>query len=799
MNKIHYTLAICRLLLFCLMMQATIQQAVALGSLNEPISLSSLLPLMATVYRNIPEAKNLLPEQNPSYLTSVAKHIDPTGHCHKYRFFASNDHDRSDNNDLDPVKKPLTHLLPAPFPLSIRYAEPGISVLFQDSIWLRLNQEESLALVPTEFPAVAKVSDMSDENWPQLITAESVYSNTAGVGSVFRWANQRLLKSFYDDPLLRFLAFIHGAAFHVQDTSGQLSYIFQHNGKLLSVSRFEAYLRFSLYNQSFLESLYPEIFGPSLPAGGGWHEWNHFIRKQPFHPPEQDANNRSAVQKPVNPEGRNDRRNDRSTGSEAHTMGHSERSSEQTPEPGTASTVRNRRQEQINQQRQYCHICTEPITRGSSDSDHSCPPAFMMNQKVAKKRRLQEVKEHCEPAIPAKKPRTFATASRSQSLSISQSLSKSLAETSGHIEQDKRTPQQITPSTPYPDTSGYRRVYTLMDNNIQRNYRARHANVPITVEPETVRIGNQNLMTLDTSQPFVDPALESHRSNWEEFNFDYLIDFLRKNNTIEYIVDIGCGGGQTSLLVQNVLNEQNFKIKVIPVDVYNYYDEEAVKSLPINIIAAQEIVGATPANTLFVAIHPFTGHYAESRELSRDITQGKTDYYITTLIKNNPGCFVLATEDRCASSPQRYIPPELVYTKHYQAFVYRISLETDGAKALRQAKATEMNSENGDIYRLNQLLAKLPEQRESYLASIATITAREQQRILRTPSKFWPDTIFKLHLNGNLFKEVGKTLRSIKREVKNNKLEMLCWHVYRQDINTSEVASQAVKEPPFSN
>lgn len=396
MNKIHCTLAICRLLLFCLMMQATIQQAMAVGSLSEPISLSSLLPLMATVYRNIPEAKNLLPEQNPSYLNNVVKYIDPTEHCHRPWFFASNGHDRSDNNDLDPVKKPLTRLLPAPFPLSIRYAEPGISVLFQDSIWLRLNQEESLALVPAEFPAVAKVSDMADENWPQLIAVESVYSDTGGVRSVFRWANQWLLNSLSDDPLLRFIALIHGVAFHVQDSHGQVSYIIQQNGKLLFISRLEACLRFSQYGQSFLESLYPEIFGPSLPAGGGWHEWNRFIRKQPFHPherPEQDANIRSGAQRPLNPAGGNNERNDGSTGSDTHAMGHSERSSEQTPEPCTASTVRNGRQEQINQQRQYCHICTEPITRGPSDCEHSCPTAFMKNQKVAKKRRLQEVKE----------------------------------------------------------------------------------------------------------------------------------------------------------------------------------------------------------------------------------------------------------------------------------------------------------------------------------------------------------------------------------------------------------------------
>ncbi|WP_252176591.1 hypothetical protein [Endozoicomonas sp. 4G] len=282
-------LAVCRFLFFCFVVQlATIQQAMAAVSLAEPMSFSSLLPLLATVYRGTPEAKNSLPDL-----------------------------------DLPP------------------------QLTFQDSIGLKLDEEESLVLAPSQFPAVAKVSDMADENWPQLIAAESVDSDTSGIRSVFRWSDQWRLNAFPDDPLLRFLAFIHGAAFCVQDNNGQLSYIIQRNGKLLSVSRFEAYLQFSLYSQSFLESLYPEIFGPSLPASGGWHEWNRFVRKQPFHPyksPEQDANN----ERPVSLKGGNHERPSRS---EAHSVRHSESSSEQAREPGTASTKRDGKQEHLNQQK----------------------------------------------------------------------------------------------------------------------------------------------------------------------------------------------------------------------------------------------------------------------------------------------------------------------------------------------------------------------------------------------------------------------------------------------------------------
>ncbi|WP_422137411.1 hypothetical protein [Endozoicomonas sp. ALC020] len=500
MKKTYYSLGAYGLLFFCLAIQvATIPQAVAENSLSEPMSLSSLFPLLATVYRNMPEAKSPLPDLNPPpqpshhpgniscsfdttvsvvapqyhqiklqialaeghiwqssgnnepldleprHLPSAVRYIDPTGHCHEHwviqgvtiqdippdidpedpenslppslrnnsdlptpfnftHLFAGNGLDRSDSNDLDAVQNPLTHLLPAPYPLSIRYAESGLSVLFQDSIWLRLNQEESLVLAPSEFPAVAKVSDMSDENWPQLIAAESVHRNTDGVRSVLRWTNRLIQNALSDDPLLRFLAFIHGTAFLVQDSNGQLSYIIQRNGKLLSISRFEAHLRLSLYSQSFLESLYPEIFGPSLPAGGGWHECNRWVRKKPFHPyerSERDASNGSGAQRPVNPEGGNNEGNDRSTRSEAHAMHYSE----QTREPGTASTERDGRQAQINrqkvdaiydyqppenrdetpiplyataflngnQQHLYCPVCTEFITGEAKACTSSVP------------------------------------------------------------------------------------------------------------------------------------------------------------------------------------------------------------------------------------------------------------------------------------------------------------------------------------------------------------------------------------------------------------------------------------------
>ncbi|WP_252180033.1 hypothetical protein [Endozoicomonas sp. 4G] len=516
---------------------------------------------------------------------------------------------------------------------------------FQDSIGLKLDEEESLVLVPSEFPAVAKVSDMADENWPQLIAAESVDTDASGIRSVFRWADQWQLNAFPDDPLLRFLAFIHGAAFCVQDNNnGQLSYIVQHNGKLLSISRYEAYLRFSLYSQSFLESLYPEIFGPSLPAGGGWHEWNRFIRKQPFHPYERPANSKRAVD--------------------------------------------------------------------------------------LSSREVTDLK---------------------------------------------------TPSRPYLYTSK-RYKKCCADNSPRSHYFATYANLP-SVKPETVRIGNQDLITLDTSQSFINPDLAKGKDYLEMYNFKFLADFLSKNNEIKYIVDIGCGDAKISLLLQNYLNERNLKIKVIPVDVSNAYDDYpvGVSPLPINLIPAQEIVGATPATTLFIAIHPFTDKGAPANRLIYEVVKGKIDYYLTTLLKNNPGCFVLATEDFYCSAPHHYIPPEMVYSKHYYAYANSFTNEDRETEPRRKAEAAKLSAGKSDLYRLNQLLAKLPENRQEYLTWIPRMTKTLQKDFPKEPTRLWPDNIFQLYLQQRTCIKRIKSCFEIQSDLLKKELEPRCWHIYRQD------------------
>ncbi|KEQ15435.1 hypothetical protein GZ77_01955 [Endozoicomonas montiporae] len=203
--------------------------------------------------------------------------------------------------DLDPIENPLTNLFPDPYPLTIKYSDSGIPVSFQDSIWLRMNPEESIILLASEFPAVVKVSHLTDETRPQFIAAESIDNATGNIHPVFRLYN-KIQAQVSEDPLLRFLALIYGAAFHVLDNNGQSSYIIHRNGKLVFISQAVLRLWLSRYRQSRLESLYPEIFGPQLPAGGGWHEWNRYVRKKPV--------GEGQSRKGGNPGDRNRNRND---------------------------------------------------------------------------------------------------------------------------------------------------------------------------------------------------------------------------------------------------------------------------------------------------------------------------------------------------------------------------------------------------------------------------------------------------------------------------------------------------------
>ena len=61
------------------------------------------------------------------------------------------------------------------------------------------------------------------------------------------------------------------------DQNGSIIYQwYDEDGHLHTISEWEYRRRLSMYFQSWLEFLYPEFFGSSLPAGGGWHQWQYW-------------------------------------------------------------------------------------------------------------------------------------------------------------------------------------------------------------------------------------------------------------------------------------------------------------------------------------------------------------------------------------------------------------------------------------------------------------------------------------------------------------------------------------------
>ena len=71
-----------------------------------------------------------------------------------------------------------------------------------------------------------------------------------------------------------------------RDQNGNIIYQwYDQDGYLHTISEWEFKRRLSMYFQSLLEFLYPEYFGSSMPAGGGWHQWQYRkVRRTADHP-----------------------------------------------------------------------------------------------------------------------------------------------------------------------------------------------------------------------------------------------------------------------------------------------------------------------------------------------------------------------------------------------------------------------------------------------------------------------------------------------------------------------------------
>ena len=77
------------------------------------------------------------------------------------------------------------------------------------------------------------------------------------------------------------------------DQNGNIIYQwYDQDGHLHTISEWEFKRRLSMRFQSLLEFLYPEYFGPSFPAGGGWHQWQYWKVRRAADRPENTGQQR---------------------------------------------------------------------------------------------------------------------------------------------------------------------------------------------------------------------------------------------------------------------------------------------------------------------------------------------------------------------------------------------------------------------------------------------------------------------------------------------------------------------------
>ena len=146
----------------------------------------------------------------------------------------------------------------------------------------------------------------------------------------------------------------------------------------------------------------------------------------------------------------------------------------------------------------------------------------------------------------------------------------------------------------------------------------------------------------------------------------YLKHFLENHKSIKNIVDVGCNDARVSLEIQKFIKDYGFAdVRIFPVDPYTPKSES---KLPMNILGAQEIIGANAEDTMFLCMNACTNE-SVYRMPSQNTTGAADPYFITMLIKNNPGCFVLASESTCSQSqPNEWIPAELCDSKFIQCY-----------------------------------------------------------------------------------------------------------------------------------
>ena len=167
---------------------------------------------------------------------------------------------------------------------------PGCRSLPTDACTLMVSHDEEVAdrkrpplLLPYPCPLWPPKAEADTDRYPQPCDIESCLTWENGSQKVtFEFSQTSVPDGFLRLDWARYLNHHTWEVYQTTDQQGQVIYYwYDSQGNRHSISQQEYWLMLSRFFESWLHRLYPELFGPPLPALGGRHIWGYIRKSKP--------------------------------------------------------------------------------------------------------------------------------------------------------------------------------------------------------------------------------------------------------------------------------------------------------------------------------------------------------------------------------------------------------------------------------------------------------------------------------------------------------------------------------------
>ena len=167
---------------------------------------------------------------------------------------------------------------------------PGCRSLPSDACALMVSHDEEVVdgkrpplLLPYPCPLWPPKAEADTDRYPQPCDIESCLTWENGSQKVtFDFSQTSVPDGFLRLDWARYLNHHTWEVYQTTDQQGQVIYYWHDSqGNRHSISQQEYWLILSRFFESWLHRLYPELFGPPLPAGGGRHIWGYIRKSKP--------------------------------------------------------------------------------------------------------------------------------------------------------------------------------------------------------------------------------------------------------------------------------------------------------------------------------------------------------------------------------------------------------------------------------------------------------------------------------------------------------------------------------------